>query len=275
MRAARSSRDAGFFAARFAAGGPPRPRLGRAGFVGPARAPCCYRRAVRRRKPPWLVQAWLVARKDLAIELATGEIVTTSGFFAVLVAVIASLAFFAGPESTIKVAPGVIWVAVAFASVLALGRTWQREREDGALAGLLVTPTARSAIFAGKALGVVVFVTVVEAIVVPVTALLFQVDLAKMGPGIALLCAAATPGIASVGTLFGVMTVRTKARDLVLASVLFPLLAPTLLAAVAGTRELLGGAPVAELGDYVTLMGVFAVVFTAGGLGLFDLLIEG
>jgi heme exporter protein B len=217
----------------------------------------------------------LVAGKDLSIELSTGEIVTTSGFFAVLVAIIASLAFYAGPDTTVRVAPGVIWVAVAFASVLALGRTWQREREDGALAGLLAGPTARSAIFAGKAIGVSIFIFAVELIVVPVTALLFAVDLVQVGPGLALFCLAATPGIASVGTLFGVMTVRTRARDLVLASVLFPLLAPSLLAAVAGTRELFGGAPFRELVDYAELMGIFAFVFTAGGLGLFELLIEG
>src|SRR6185437_9794268 len=141
---------------------------------------------VPRRKPTWIVQALLIARKDLAIELATGEIVTTSGFFAVLVAVIASLAFYAGPDTTVRVAPGVIWVAVAFASVLALGRTWQREREDGALSGLLASPVARSAVFAGKAIGVSVFIGIVELIVVPVTALLFAVDLVEVGPTLAL-----------------------------------------------------------------------------------------
>ena len=225
--------------------------------------------------PPWAVQALLVARKDLAIELATGEIVTTSAFFAVLVAVISSLAFYAGPESRVSVAPGVIWVAVAFASVLSLSRTWQREREESALSGLLVSPTARSAIFAGKALGMAVFITMVEIVVVPVTALFFAVDLVRVGPGLLLFCLAATPGIAAVGTLFGVMTVRTSARDLVLASVLFPLLAPTLLAAVAGTRELFNGVPLADLADYFQIMGVFAVVFTAGGLWMFEVLIEG
>jgi len=228
-----------------------------------------------RGKPSWPLQTLLILRKDLTIELATGEIVSTSGFFAVLVAVIASLAFFAGAGASVRVAPGVIWVAVAFASVLALSRTWQREREDGALLGLLVSPTARSAIFAGKALGVAVFITIVELIVVPVTALLFAIDLTRVGVGIALICLAATPGIAAAGTLFGAMTVRTRARDLVLASVLFPLLSPTLLAAVAGTRELFGGAELSVLVDYFELMGVFGVVFTAGGLGLFELLIEG
>ena len=71
------------------------------------------------------------------------------------------------------------------------------------------------------------------------------------------------------------MTVRTRARDLVLASVFFPLLAPTLLAAVAGTRELFGGAKLDELYDYLALMGVFGLVFTAGGIGLFETLIDG
>lgn len=223
----------------------------------------------------FLQQAAIIAGKDLAIELATGEIVATSGFFAVLVAVIASLAFYAGQEATQGVAPGVIWVAVAFASVLAVGRTWQREREDNALAGLLVLPVSRGAIFAGKAVSVGIFVAIVEAIVIPVSALLFSVDLVETGPGMLLICLCATPGIAAVGTLFGAMTVRTRARDLVLASVFFPLLAPTLLAAVAGTRELFGGARTDELVDYLALMGVFGVVFSVGGIGLFDTLIDG
>jgi len=227
------------------------------------------------RRPGWVAQALFVAKKDLAIELATGEIVTTSGFFAVLVAVIASLAFFAGQGAAEQVAPGVIWVSVAFASVLALSRTWQREREEGALLGLLVMPIRRSAIFAGKALGVTAFVIAVELIVIPVAALLFAVDLREVGAGLGLICLAATPGVAASGTFFGAMTVRTRARDLVLASVLFPLLAPTLLAAVAGTRELFGGAGLSELTDYMALMAVFDVVFVAGGVGLFELIIEG
>jgi heme exporter protein B len=218
---------------------------------------------------------WLVAKKDLSIELSTGEIVTTAGFFAVLVAIIASLSFFAGKDARRDVAPGVIWISIAFSSVLALSRTWQREREDGAIRGLLVAPLARNAIFMGKALGVAAFVTAVELIVVPVTAVLFQLDLAKTGGPLALLLLSATPGVAASGTLFGAMTIRTRARDLVLSSVMLPLLAPSLLAGVAGTRALLMGATFAELADYFTLLGLFGVIFTAGGLGLFESVVEG
>lgn len=229
----------------------------------------------RRRPPGWVRQALIVAKKDIWIELATGEIVTTAGFFAVLVAIIASLAFFAGQDAKTEVAPGVVWVSVTFASVLALSRTWQRERDEGALKGLLVSPLSRSAIFLGKALGVAAFVTAVEVIVTLVAAVLFSIDLGRHGLWLGLLLLSATPGIAASGTLFGAMTIRTNARDLVLASVMLPLLAPSLLAGVAGTRELLGGASPSELVDYFVLMGLFGFVFTAGGLGLFESVIEG
>jgi heme exporter protein B len=225
--------------------------------------------------PSWPSQALAIAAKDLLLERRTGEITTMSGFFAALVAITASVSLHSGPDTSSRVAPAVIWLAVAFAAVLAVSKNWQREREDGPLRGLLVSPIARNAIFAGKALSVLVFLIVVQLIVVPVVAVLFSVDLSAAGFGLLLIAAAATPGIAVTGTLFGAMTVRTRARDLVLASVVFPLLLPTLLAAVAATRELLGGASVWELGDYLLLMGVFDLVFTAGGLAMFDTLMDG
>jgi len=83
-----------------------------------------------------------------------------------------------------------------------------------------------------------------------------------------------TIGVAATGTLFGAMTVRTRARDLVLATVLFPLLSPTLVSGVAATREILSGAPFAEITDYLVLLGVFDVVAVAGGLALFGALID-
>lgn len=226
------------------------------------------------RPPSWLTQAATVLSKDLRIELRTGEVLTTSGFFAVLVVVMASLAFYSGPSTRALVAGGVIWLSLAFAAVLALGRSWQRERDDHALEGLLVAPISRGAIFAGKAAGILLFLLCIELIVIPASALLFAIDLGRVAPGLVLIAAFATPGVAAAGTLFGAMTVRTQARDLILAIVLFPLLSPTLLAAIAATRQLLDGASIAELGDYFKLMAVFDVTFVSGGLALFGTLIE-
>jgi heme exporter protein B len=225
--------------------------------------------------PPGALRgALLVAKKDLLIEIRTREIVTTAGFFAALVAILTSVAFYSGPDTTKRVAPGAIWLAEAFASVLALGRTWQRERDDGALLALLVSPLQRGAIFLGKALGIFVFVAAIVALVVPIVALLFHVDLLEVGPKLALVLLLGTIGVAGTGTLFGVMTVRTRARDLVFATVLFPLLSPALICGVAATREIFAGAPMEDLTDYFLLLGVFDLVSVGLGLMLFGALVE-
>jgi heme exporter protein B len=227
----------------------------------------------------------LIAKKDLTIELSTGEIVTTSGFFALLLTVLSSLALSYGADIRTRAAPGVIWLSITFASVLGLSRAWTREREEGALTGLVVSPVSRSAIFVGKALGIFAFIAAIEAIVIPAAALLLGgepignegtsgFELSRHGGPLLVIAIFANVGIAATGTLFGALTVRTRARDLVLASVLLPLLAPTLGSAVTATRELFEGATLAELGDYLELMLVFDVVFSAAGIGLFGWLIE-
>jgi heme exporter protein B len=222
----------------------------------------------------------LVLAKDLRIELSTREIVTTTAFFAALVAVLASVAFTTGPETTTRVAPGALWLAVLFSSVLALGRTWQREREESALVGLLVSPIPRAAIWCGKAGGVLAFVLAVEVVVVPLVALLFHVELPLVAGPLALVMLLGTVGVAATGTLFGAMTVRTRARELLLATVLFPLLSPALVSSVAATREIFyasaSGQPVdlAEVQAWLFLLGVFDVVAIAGGAAMFGALVE-
>jgi heme exporter protein B len=224
--------------------------------------------------------ALLVFAKDLRIEAATREIVTTAAFFAALVAVLASVAFTTGPEATTRVAPGALWLAIVFSSVLALGRSWQREREESALLGLLVSPVPRSAIWCGKAAGVLLFILAVEVVVVPLVALLFRVDLpAVIGP-LALVMLFGTVGVAATGTLFGAMTVRTRARELLLATVLFPLLSPALVSSVAATREIFYAAAsgqavdLAEVRDWLVLLGIFDFVAIAGGMAMFGALLE-
>ncbi|MDP9035793.1 MAG: heme exporter protein CcmB [Myxococcota bacterium] len=221
-----------------------------------------------------------VLGKDLRIELATREIVTTAAFFAALVAIMASVSFTTGPEATTRVAPGALWLSIAFASVLALGRSWQREREESAMVGLLVSPVPRAAIWCGKAVGVLAFLVAVEVVVVPLVALLFQVDLPRvMGP-LALVLFAGTVGVAATGTLFGAMTVRTGARELLLATVLFPLLSPALLSSVGATREIFYAAAsgqtvdAGEVRDWLVLLGVFDLVAVVGAVAMFGALVE-
>jgi heme exporter protein B len=230
--------------------------------------------ATTQRAPSWLLQVLTITTKDLRIEVRSGEVVVTSSFFALLVVVVASMSFHSGVVSRSTVAAGTLWLSVAFATVLALSRSWQREREESAYLGLLAAPLYRSALFIGKLTSLLLFLAIIEGAVIPLVAVLFAIDLTRVGIGLLAIVLCATLGIGAVGTLFGAMTVRTRARDLILAIVLFPLLAPALLTAVVASRELFGGAPLAELGDYLRLMGLFDVVFLTGGISMFGLLID-
>jgi heme exporter protein B len=251
--------------------------------------------------------AWTVCAKDLRIELRTREIVTTTGFFAALVAILASFAFEQGATTTVdvdghtvgwqgplppkamawigmQIAPGAIWLSIAFASVLALARTWQREREEAALTALLVSPISRASIFLGKAMGVMAFMLAVEIVLVPIVALMFHVELTEILGAVVVFLLFGTVGVAATGTLFGAMTVRTRARDLVLASVLFPLLAPALISSAKATYQIISlignpafasmGAQLSEVSDYLVLLGVFDGVALAGGLTMFGALLD-
>jgi heme exporter protein B len=221
-----------------------------------------------------LRQAAAILRKDLRTELRSREVVVTLVFFSVLVAVLTSVAFFVDERALHKVAAGTIWTAIPFAGVLGLVRVFGREREWDGWTGLLLSPADPVAIYLGKTAFTFVLVTAVELVLVPVVAILYRVPLGRVGPMLALLLALGTLGFSIVGTLFGVLTVRTRARDLMLAVVLLPLLVPALLPTVAATRDLFEGARAADLVPWIRLVAVYDVVTFVGALWTFGSLAE-
>lgn len=210
-----------------------------------------------------------IVEKELRIELRTAEILVTAGLFGLLVTILTSLAFFLDDVTARKIAPGVLWVSASFAGVLAMGRSWAREREADAIRGLLLAPIPRASIYAGKAIGTALFVLVIDAALLPVVALLFHVD-ARMCIPVGGVLALGTIGYVAMGTLFAAMSVRTRARDLMLSVVLFPLAAPGLVAGVVATREILGGAPLDETMDWIRILIAFDLVGIVCGLVLFE-----
>lgn len=218
--------------------------------------------------------ALLVLRKDLQIELRTGEVTVTTGLFATLVTLLASLSFFIDEATARLVAPGVLWVSVAFAGVLAMGRTWTRERDNDVFRGLMLSPAPRSALYVGKLLGTLVFLAAVEAVVVLEVGVLFNLELLPVLGPMVLLLVLGTIGFAAVGNLFAAMGVRTSARDLVLAVALFPVIAPALLSGVIGTRELLAGAPIQDIWAWVKILVAFDLTSVTAGVLLFELLLS-
>lgn len=220
-----------------------------------------------------LRHALAIAGKDLRIELRAQEIVPTMTLFGALVAVLSSISLYVDEDTGRRVAPGVLWIAIAFAGTLGLSRTWGREREEGALRAVLLSAATPASVFVGKALGALVFVTVTEAVVAPLVGVLLHAPVWEhIGP-FALLVFLGTVGFVAAGTLFGALVARTRARDLLLAVVLYPLVSPALLCGVVATRELFAGTPVGELGNWFRLLVIFDLLFIGGGVALLETLL--
>ncbi|MBX3246301.1 MAG: heme exporter protein CcmB [Myxococcales bacterium] len=217
--------------------------------------------------------AWLVAAKDLRIELRTKEVTMTTSFFAVIVVLLSSLAFYLDRNVAAQVAPGVLWVSVAFAGLTSVLRSWGREREEDALRGLLLSPIPRASIFFGKLLGNLLFLFAVEIVVVALVALFFHLEPEPLLPTIALLLLGSF-GFVAAGTLFGALSVQSRARDLVMSIVVFPLVTPALLGGVVATRELFAGATLPEVVAWIQILGAFDLVFVGAGYLLFDALLS-
>lgn len=215
-----------------------------------------------------------ILRKDIRIELRTGEIVVTTSMFALLVAVLTSLSFYVDSKSAVQVAPGVLWIAVAFSGVLAMGRSWGRERDNDVIRALMASPIPRASIYLGKAAATLLFLIVVEALLVLTVAVLFNLALLSVLLPLSLLLLMGTIGFVAAGTLFAAMGVRTGGGDMILAVALFPIVAPALLCGVVATRELLGGAPMSEIADWLTILAAFDIVFLTAGTLLFEPLMQ-
>lgn len=190
-----------------------------------------------------------LAWKDLRVEFRSREIVYTMTFFAAMVLLIFSFAFVKESVPISDVVPGILWVAVAFSGTLGLSRAFDRERESETMRGLLLAPTSRTAIFLGKALGVAVFMLIVEIVVVPMVALLFDSPLFAYPVPLLLTVVLATLGFSVVGSAFAAMLLRARSRDVLLPVVLYPILVPLLIAGTKGTAALLEGALPGRVAD--------------------------
>jgi heme exporter protein B len=220
----------------------------------------------------FLRKVLVIVQKDVAVELRTKEMLSSMFVFSLLVIVIFNFAFELRVEDVRKVAPGVLWVTFIFAGMLGLGRSFVLEKDKGCLEGLLLCPVDRSAIYFGKMLGNVIFMTTVEAMILPIFSVLFNVSLFQ--PILLLIVVLGTLGFAGVGTLFSAMAVHTRSREVMLPVLLFPIVLPAMIAAVKATGGILDGQPVSEIAHWLRLLVVFDVVFLAISFMTFDYVVE-
>ena len=213
----------------------------------------------------------LIVAKDLAIELRSREIVYTTLFFAISCVLIFAFAFVKDGRAVDDAAAGILWIAIAFSGTLAIGRTFERERQNDTLRALMLAPMDRPALYVGKLVGVLVLLAAVEVIVTPLVALMFGAPLFAHPLLIGLLLAAGTVGFAAVGTLFAAMLVRARSRDVLLPILLYPITIPVIIAGVRGTAALLqpqGDLPIARM--WLSMLVFFDIVFVTLALWTFE-----
>jgi heme exporter protein B len=212
--------------------------------------------------------------KDLTAERRTKANFNAVVFFAGLILLLFGFALGPDTEALRNVAGGVLWLTVLFSGVLSFNRSYEQELENGALESLLLYPGDRRSIFVGKLLANLAFVLLVEAVLIPLAAVLYDIPIWSVMAPLGLVLFLGTVGFVTLGTFYSAMASRLRAREVLLPLLLFPMLVPLLIAAVQATSAILAGDLMDLSGSWLRVLVVFDVVFFIGALFAFEHVIE-
>lgn len=238
----------------------------------PQTTPKALSSAARRPSSGYLRAVLAIAWKDLAAELRSRELLSAMLVFSVLVLLIFYFALELDVKARMDITAGALWVTFAFAGTLGLNRSMAIEKDRGCLDGLLLAPVDRSAIYFGKTISNLAFMLVVEAIVLPLYSVMYNVNL--FHPGLLGVTLLGSVGYAAVGTLLAAMSVQTRTRDVLLPILLFPVIIPVLVAAVKASSGFLTGAEMTDITPWVNILVVYDVIFIAVAFMVFDFVVE-
>lgn len=218
-----------------------------------------------------LLAAAAITRKDLTVELRAREVFTTTFTFSALVLVIFNFALDFRADLAPVLSPGVLWVAIVFAGILSLGRTFAREVDRGTLDALRASPVDRSTILFGKLFVNLTVLLAVELVTVPVFVALFNVS--PRWPELVIIVLLGTLGFVTVGTLLSAIAVQTRAREVMLPLLLLPVVVPVLIASAKATADALAPVP-SEGPPWIPLLAAYDAIFLAVSVIVFDHVFE-
>jgi heme exporter protein B len=219
-------------------------------------------------------RAFIVFWKDLAIECRSKETLNALAFFSLLLLFVFQFSLGTDRERLAGALAGLLWLGFVLSGLLALGRSFIIERENECWEGLLLAPGDKSAVFVGKLAGNVLLMFVVEALLLAMFAVFFNVDVAQaLGP-LLLVLVLGTVGFAALGTLFAAMTAHVRARELLFPVLLLPVQVPVLLATVRATEAALAGEAFTAVANWITLLVAADIVYVVVGVLTFDVILE-
>lgn len=219
-------------------------------------------------------QIFTILQKDLLQELRSKDIIIAMLIFSLTVVVIFNFVFDPGSEEMKATAPGILWVAFAFASNLGLSRSFAREQENAMMQGLLLCPVDRSAIFTAKVIGNFLFITIVELITLPVMVLFFDISISAILLPLLATLLLGTLGFATIGTIFSAISANTRSREVMLPIMLFPVSVPVILASIKSTAYLLEGREFPAVWSWLRLLIGFDIIYFFVCFLLYEYVVE-
>lgn len=224
--------------------------------------------------PGPLAAAWIIARKDLAIELRTRSAFLSVLVFALLGLVIFFFAWDPTAVPALDLAPGVLWVTFTFAGLLGLHRAFGAEVQDRAIDALLAAPVEREAIYLGKAVANAIFVCAVLLVAVPAVAILYNLPFVRAIVALGPVAVLAAIGLVAVGTLFSAMAANTRMAELLLPMLSLPFFVPVVLTSAQASTQLLAGRPFGEALPWLKILLAFDIVFAVACMVAFPHTLE-
>jgi heme exporter protein B len=224
----------------------------------------------------FLQQALAIAGKDLRSEIRSKETVNASLSFALVILMLFSFAFDPGSDQVREISGGLLWLVYAFAGTLILNRSFARELVNDCLDALISSPASGAQVFFGKCLANYLLLMVVECVSFPVFIIFYNARWPAQWGLLFLVMLLGTWGITVIGTLFSAMTVNLRLRELMLPTLVYPMLIPALLGAIRLSTVLIAGDPL-ETDDQIwfKLLAGFDVIFTALSLALVEIVLVG
>jgi heme exporter protein B len=222
----------------------------------------------------YLRQLTAILLKDLALELRTRERLGAMAAFAVLAAILFHYSIDSSQTRPQDVAAGLVWMTIVFGGLLGVGRTFQLEAQDGAMQGVLTSPTPKDAVFLAKTLANFIMLYAVAILVLGVFTLFFGLRFAGSMGAVLLVLALGSLGFVALTTLFAAVSSGTSMGETLLPVLVFPLLVPMVIYGVGATSRLIAGRPFAEVEGNVRMVGAFAVLAVGVGAMLFRYVVE-
>lgn len=219
-----------------------------------------------------LLSIYNIAKKDLLIELRNKDVILSISGFGTIIIFIFSFAFDVGSSLSSSTAAGILWSSISFASITGINRSFMLESENDTLEALIMAPISRDIIYLGKVVGNFIFITISEMVILPIFAILFNFSILSLE--FITCCLLANIGFSVIGTLFASLSIKVRAKEVLLPMLFLPCIIPILFSSIEATSMIFQGKGWNDLSIWFQLTVAFNLIFIFFSLFISNVIYE-